>query len=66
MAGYDPSATRERLETRRELVAGNLTGYRKQMANSPWATSSLIPEAIAAARRELDRIDQELATLPGP
>jgi hypothetical protein len=63
MAGYDPSAIRERLEAERAMVAGNLDGYRKQMERSPWATSTLIPEAIEQARRSLDRIDRELASL---
>jgi hypothetical protein len=29
VAGYNPNATRERLEAEREMVAGNLAGYRK-------------------------------------
>jgi hypothetical protein len=66
VAGYDPSAARERLEAERALVAGNLAAYRLVVQRSGKPPTWLYAEAIERDQRRLDQIDQELTTLVAP
>jgi hypothetical protein len=60
MGGYDPGATRRRLEAERANVQANLAASQLIVKRSGRPPTALYVEAMASHRARLDAIDAEL------